>query len=50
MAATKDERASTNYYPAKTYLKINDTDNALPSLSYVEQNSSNNQAAESRYL
>ncbi|MFN8318768.1 MAG: tetratricopeptide repeat protein [Saprospiraceae bacterium] len=49
-AATKDERASANYYLAKTYLKINDTDNALPSLSYVEQNSSNNQAAESRYL
>lgn len=49
-AATKDERASAHYYLAKTYLKNNDTENALPSLLYVDQNSGNNQAAEARYL
>lgn len=49
-AATKDERSAAHYYLAKTYLKTGDIDNAIPSLTYVDQNTNNNQGAESRYL
>ena len=49
-AATKDERSAAHYYLAKTYLKMGETENAIPSLTFVDQNTNNNQGAESRYL
>ncbi len=49
-AATKDERSAAHYYLAKTYLKMGETENAVPSLTFVDQNTNNNQGAESRYL
>lgn len=49
-AATKEERTSAHYYLAKNYIKTGDTESAVASLTFVDQNASNNQAAESRYL
>lgn len=41
-AATKDERSAAHYYLAKTYLKMGETENAVPSLTFVDQNTNNN--------